>query len=155
MSMKFKKIIFQALVFTMLFSTGISVHAESNTGDNSKTNVELQTELIPLNQFENVTIEGELPSISSKALSATKTKTKSLYTTTGKKIGTATLKYKTDIVSGRPQFVYSETKLGWNITATDYAVDNPKIYFTGDLVKVIFPLNLWGLTDKATVTFTP
>ena len=76
--MKFKKIIFQALVFTMLFSTGISVHAESNTGDNSKTNVELKTELIPLNQFENVIIEGELPSISPKALSATKTKTKTL-----------------------------------------------------------------------------
>lgn len=32
---------------------------------------------------------------------------------------------------------------------------NPVINFSGDLIKVIMPLNLYGLPDKGTVSFTP
>ena len=166
--MKLKKIFFRVIVSFMVFCTvciNSSVYAQDIEKTNDNSNVNLQKELTPLSEMEIVIIDenySELPmvpnnALSSRALSATKTKTKTLYSaSTSKKVGTITLKYKTQNVGGRPQFVYSQSKIGWNITAPGYLPGgNPVINFSGDLIKVIMPLNLYGLPDKGTVSFTP
>lgn len=117
--------------------------------------------MVPLSELPNVTVQYNSAeavfnsSISPLALSGTKRQTKNLCNSGGTKIGTVTLEYKTQIISGRPQFVYDECKIGWNVTDTLYKFDSPSISFSGDLITVYFVLQYFFLTERVSVSFTP
>lgn len=89
-------------------------------------------------------------------ISKQKTKVETAYLKiSGEKLIPVTLYYKTQNVSGHPQFVYEDTYVQWDFRGSDYAVDYPDADFSGDAVTFTFFAQMGLIHDSATVTFTP
>ncbi len=165
---KVKKVLLCCLIMLFAIITlcsgylGVTVGAVENINFMDNNNVEatflkdLPSVKINQNLLNNDNKLNE--TLASYTVSPTKTIVKNLYSsTTGSKLGNATLVYKTQIIGGRPQFLYSTVKLGWNITASGWRLmGNPVIDYSNDCIKVNFSLNKYGiLNDSAHVYFYP
>ena len=92
----------------------------------------------------------------SRSLSAVKTQTESIYLhTNNANVGSITLQYQTDIVSGRPQFQYDTCFLSTPNITTYWKMDNSYVEFSGDLIRVYFHFSYGDFSDYAWVSFYP
>lgn len=156
--MKLKKLFCLSLMLVIMMTSTITTNASSVI---NPPTTQSETQMVPLNELPNVTVQYNSAeavfntSISPLALSGMKRQTKNLCNSSGTKIGTVTLEYKTQIIGGRPQFVYDECYMGWDVTDTLYKFDSPSISFSGDLITVHFVLQYFFLTERVSVSFTP
>lgn len=105
---------------------------------------------------ENATNPLDTSSKATRSLSVVQTQTKSIYLhTNNANVGSITLQYQTDIVSGRPQFQYSTCYLSTPNITTYWKMDNSYVEFSGDLIRVYFHFSYGDFSDYAWVSFTP
>ncbi|WP_434689139.1 hypothetical protein [Hungatella sp. SB206] len=115
-------------------------------------------EFIPLETLKGITtfIDEPVKAVNQNVSAlASKSKTANIVGNYGgKKVGTITLNYQTQIIGGRPQFIYDTceyeiSSVGLNvITITD-------VVYSNDNIRITFSIRLGPSYDVATVNFTP
>lgn len=168
---KMKKIIALLLVAVSILGSDISVYAANVNGKSPSVSsqesgkVKLRENIVdkPLSEFDNVVIlDNSVESSNSVSLlssvSATKKQTVSMYLRdAGKYAGKCTLTYKTEVLGGRPQFVYSTVTVGesWSSNVKYYVISLPSITFSGDEVTIRYTAQIGLIQDVITVVFHP
>ncbi len=173
-----KKIITLLVTMTIIMMSKTHIYAMDLGGTESLINVRKTTDIVdekilevklrkdivnkPLSEFENVTIIDNSincssdSSILSSEISGTKTQTVSMYLRdAGKYAGKCTLSYKTQILGGRPQFVYESCTLSesWSSNMDYYVVTMPDITFSGDRIEVRYYTQIGLISDVIVVVF--
>lgn len=94
--------------------------------------------------------------INNSVISGQKTQTKNAYFGNHEYVGAVTLYYKTQVLEGRPQFVYEECYIGVNWGNPNEAITNAQVTsYSGDYIVFQITGQLGPITETAVVTFTP
>lgn len=97
----------------------------------------------------------DLTEVNPLALSPVTTKTAVIIDNEGDGIGTVTLQYQTQIVGGRPQFVYSTCYLGHPVSYNGWTCVDSNATFSGDVIKVYATFALGPFDESGVATFRP
>lgn len=148
---KFKHII--SVIFTILFVMNICL-LPANAVENS--NFDAQLHPIHISEFGAFPQSNSVPYATYTV--GTLTQTKDAYLNiSGAYAGTVTLHYETQMLAGRPQFVYENCYFTWSLDSlpSAYSVDTPNVQvtYTNDYISINIPVKSLLISDSITLGY--
>lgn len=164
---KYLGILFAVMIFFVSSSNAFAMETLENMNESVFTN---KKEALSIDEYnglysdsitnldvaEDIMHIKDAPAIMLNTLSDWKTQTKNVVLKNdGSTIGTVTLRYKTWIQGGRPQFAYDTCTISQPVFNTYWSLVDSHVDFSGDVIAVNYNFVFGPLDDTAWVYFYP
>lgn len=164
---KYLGILFAIMVFLVSTSNAFAMETTDDTNSSitggkndvlsiDEYNLLFSGDILKVNATEDIIHLNDAPATMLNTLSDWQTQTKNVVLKNdGSTIGSVTLRYKTWIQGGRPQFVYDTCTISQPVFNTYWTLVDSNVSYSGDVISVNYNFVFGPITDTAWVYFYP